>query len=159
MPRRYINALGPYKAMAMAAILPREERDRLLREHREALDDLLTGGERAEQGWHRLAGLVGVVLAMSEQGIGRGDQATQVMEDATASLSWLWTRHESIGTWAMQAADREQLRERCGWLLDLYAVQLNAASAAEYTRAHHKAIARIAGAQAGNAPKGAEVIG
>lgn len=159
MPHRHINALAHRKAMAMASVLPREERDRLLREHREALDDLLTGGERAEQGWHRLAGLVGVTQALSEQGIGRGDQATQVMEDATASLAWLWVRHAQMKTWAMPAADREQLRERCGWLLDLYAVQLNAASAAEYTRAHHKAIARIAGAQAGNAPKGAEVIG
>lgn len=159
MPRRYINALGPYKSMAMASLLPREERDRLLREHREALDDLLTGGERAEQGWNRLAGLVGVVLTLSEQGIGRGDQATQLTDDATASLAWLWRRHQSLGTWAMPASDREQLRERCGWLLDLYAVQLNAASAAEYTRAHHKAIARIRGAQAGNVPKGTEVIG
>ena len=159
MRRRHINVLAHEKARAHAAVIPREERERLVREHREALDNLLAAGALAEQGWHRMAGLVGLVQALSEQGIGRGEQAAQVLHDATASLDWLWRRHEQMATWAMVAADREHVREVCGWLIELYVVQINAASASEYIRAHHKAIARIQSAQAGNVPKGTEVIG
>jgi hypothetical protein len=157
--RRPINPHATALAIARAAAVPRDHAAERIGNARRCLDLLLKGGSNAQAGWMGLAGVISIAQAFGELSIGRGDEAKRILDEATDTLARIWTQAEQRKTWALSAEQRAEVSERCGLLVDLYAVQLRNASQAEHERAFDRAKARIEGAQRGQVGKGVTVVG
>jgi len=159
MNRRPANPAALELAIARAAAIDRKHVESRLSNARNCLRLFLQAGPDAFIGWQGLAGVVMVSEAFGELGIGRGDDATRILQEATDTLAAVWRQAEERKTWAMTAEQRAEVSERCGVLLDLYAVQLRSASQGEHERAFRRAKARGEAAQRGQYGKGVTVVG
>ncbi len=159
MIRRPINPHATALAIARSSAVPRDHAEEKLSTARRCLDALLKGGKGANAGWMGLAGVVGIAQAFGELGLGRGDEARRILDEATDTLARIWVQAQERKTWALSAEQRAEVSERCGLLVDLYAVQLRNASQAEHQRAFDRAKARIEGAQRGQVGRGVTVVG
>jgi hypothetical protein len=159
MTRRPINPHATELAIARSSAVPRDHVEEKIATARRCLDALLKGGKGAQEGWMGLAGVIGIAQAFGELSIGRGDDAKRILDEATDTLARIWTQAEERKTWALSADQRAEVSERCGLLIDLYAVQLRNASQAEHERAYARAKARIQAAQRGQHGRGVTVVG
>lgn len=159
MPRRHINPNATRLAASGAAAVPRDVVAARTANARRCLELLLSGGPHAQAGWAGLAGVINIAEAFGELGIGRGGDAPRVLREATDTLARIWTHAEERKTWALTLEQRVEVSERCGLLVDLYALQLGSASQSEHERAFNRAKARLESARHGQYGKGVTVVG
>ena len=159
MPRRHINPDATRLAASGAAAVPRDVVESRVGRARDCLALLLQGGPQALVGWQGLAGVVNISEAFGDLGIGRGGDAPRILREATDTLARIWTHAEERKTWALTLEQRVEVSERCGLLVDLYALQLGSASQSEHERAFNRAKARLESAKRGQYGKGVTAVG
>ena len=120
---------------------------------RRALDEFIVG-QHCEQHWRSLADTANMAETLAGMGLGSGDDAERVIDQAQRALHDAHKRHAQRGSWTLWADEIDALR----WLLSLHAVQLEACSYREFERAYRSTAQRMAQALAGNAAPGVMVI-
>ena len=104
--------------------------------------------------WRSLADAANVAETLSAMGIGRGQQAADVLDSAQAALAAVHRRHAERGSWTLYAAELDALH----WLIALHAKQLAECSRGEFERALDSTHERLTQALAGNAPRDAVIV-
>lgn len=105
--------------------------------------------------WASLADTANIAETLSTMGLGRGDDADRLIEDAQQALHDAWQRHQQRGTWTLYADEIAALQ----YLVSLHAIQLEACSYGEFEDAYRRTAQRMAQALAGNVGAGTVVVG
>lgn len=120
---------------------------------RRALADY-TQGRHCLTHWRSLADTANMAETLARMGLGGGEQAMSVIEQAQQALADAHQRWRDRGSWTLYADEIDAL----GWLISIHAVQLEACSYREFQQAYHRTRERVAQALAGNAAPGTVVI-
>ena len=151
----YVNAIA--MAINGARRLSSDDVQRQVGIAQDAFERLLRGAPSSDD-WRSLADTANMAETMVGLGLCAGAKARQVVADAQEALAYAQQERGERGTWALRAQEREEMRERLGWLIALHREQLAACSYSEFEQAYQRTCARIAQARAGNAPAGALVV-
>lgn len=112
-------------------------------------------GHNCEAHWCSLADAANMAETLAAMGLGSGDAADRVINDAQRALHEVHQRQAQRGTWTLYADEIDALH----WLVRLHCtVQLAACSFGEFSDAFERTQNRLRQALAGNAPAGALVI-
>lgn len=122
-----------------------------------AIEGLLAGHPGSDC-WKSMADAANIAETLASMGIGGGPEAEQVIADAQEVLAYMAQEHASRGTWALHAAERDEVRHRLLWLASVHGAQLEHCSYGEFDRAYQATRERVSQARAGNAPAGAIVV-
>ena len=120
---------------------------------RRALAEFMRG-EHCPQHWCSLADTVNVAETLSTLGLCSGADADRVIADAQRALADVHTRQRQRGSWTLYADEIDAL----GWLLQVFATQLAAASYGEMHTAITRTAERMRQALAGNASATTAVV-
>lgn len=151
----YVNAIEI--ALNGARRLSSSDALRSLAIAQHALDQLLLGAAGTDH-WRSLADTANMAETLCAMGLCSGAKAEEVIADAQQALAYAQQERAERKTWALRGQDREELRERLGWLIALHREQLARCSYREFEQAFVRTQRRMAQALAGNAPRGAIVI-
>lgn len=147
----HLNALQ--RAINGARKLSQEDVQLLRSGMRQAFDDF-GRGVRCASHWLTMADALNVAESLCDMGICSDDASRQRVLDGQAVLATVRMRFGERGTWALRAAERQQLDDA----LWLHGVQLEHCSLREFSSAVDRTAERVRQARTGNAPAGAIVI-